>query len=147
MPHIQHHRIFVYLVLEDVYWQQGTVQLQLLHHYQLHHYQNVAIVVLWIRQVAIMIHNVNGLVVPVPYYQIITKIVHRYSIANVNKPIMIYNYVNFFLMVHINVQHLIWLMEHYAHKMFITVNSTRHRLIFVLIIGDNAYWSKTIVHQ
>ena len=46
VAYIQHHRIFVYLVLEDVYWQQGTVQLQLLHHYQLHHYQNVAIVVL-----------------------------------------------------------------------------------------------------
>jgi hypothetical protein len=46
VPHIQHHRIFVYLVLEDVYWQQGTVQLQLLHQHQLHLYQNVAIVVL-----------------------------------------------------------------------------------------------------
>jgi hypothetical protein len=46
VPHIQHHRIFVLLVLEDVYWQQGTVQLQLLHQHQLHHYQNVAIVVL-----------------------------------------------------------------------------------------------------
>ena len=46
VAYIQHHRIFVLLVLEDVYWQQGTVQLQLLHQHQLHHYQNVAIVVL-----------------------------------------------------------------------------------------------------
>jgi hypothetical protein len=38
-------------------------------------------------------------------------------------------------------------MEHYAHKIFITVNFIQHRLIFVLIIGDNAYWSKIIVHQ
>ena len=38
-------------------------------------------------------------------------------------------------------------MEHYAHKMFITVNIIQHRLIFAQNIWDNEYCSKIIVHQ